>query len=415
MAKARNGEGSIFPVRDKVTGNVVGYDVEISLGKKANGKRARTRRRVKTMKEAVELRTRLNHEKLQGRLSVITADTVGTYGIRWVREVKALQVRPSTAADYVGRLRREVIPMLGTTRMVDLKPAHVDAWMASLRAQGRSAPTVNGARQVLRAMCKHAFRAGILASNPVDATDPVKRQKHDPTQVLEPWSLDDVHRVLEAARDDDLDGFLHLMLHTGLRPGEAMGMRWEDIDIDSGALIVSGTLKDARALMPNGEGVVRQVRNEPKNASSKRTIPISDALLASLDRQHMRQAVQRMAATDWTDTGYVFTTSVGTPHWSSNLRRKYKRFLASIGIRYIRLHDLRHTVARIALDTGNVPIEHASQALGHTRIDTTKQIYAGYVPRYTDEFIDGISGVLPAAPRPNPPEFGDAQARPIGD
>ena len=409
MSKARNGEGSIWP-RKGASGNIIGYEVEISLGRKSDGSRARTRRRTKTMREAVELRTRLNHEKLQGRLNIISADTVATYGIRWVREVKALQVRASTAADYEARLRREVFPMLGVTRMIDLRPAHIDRWMASLRQQGKSANTVNGARQVLGAMCKHAFRTDVLAANPVLATDRVKPQKGDPTQVREPWSLEEVYRVLEAARDDDLDGFLHLMLHTGLRPGEAMGIRWEDIDLDKGQLAITGTLKDARSLMPDGQGVVRQVRNDPKTVHSRRQIPISAALAASLERQQMRQSVQRMAAgTSWKETGYVFTTSVGTPFWSSNLRKKYQRFLADIGIRYIRLHDHRHTVARIALDSGKVPIEQASQALGHTRIDTTKQIYAGCVPRYNEEFIVGISNVLPSAPGPNPPEPGAAQ------
>jgi len=65
-------------------------------------------------------------------------------------------------------------------------------------------------------------------------------------------------------------------------------------------------------------------------------------------------------------------------------------------------------VARMSLDTGKVPIEQASQALGHTRIDTTKQIYAGYVPRYNDEFVAGVSQLLPPPSRPNPPELGPA-------
>ena len=408
MAKARNGEGSIFARKDK-KGKTIGYAVEMSMGFKANGKRDRTRRRAKTYKEALALRTRMANEHLDGRLTIIHAETVSTYGIRWVREVKAQQVRGSTAADYEARLRREVFPMLGTIRMVDLKPVHVDRWMAALRKAGKSANTVNGARQVLGAMCKHANRTGIIPTNPVLATDPVKRQKGDPTQVKEPWSLDEVYKVLREACDDPLDGFLHVMLHLGLRPGEAMGLRWEDVDLTKRTLTITGTLTDTQVFMPDGQGVVRQVRNDPKTAASRRILPIDEALAASLDRQQMRQAVQHVSAGErWKDTGYVFTTSVGTPFSLSNLRKKYQKFLDRIEVRYIRLHDLRHTVARMALDSGNVPIEQASQALGHTRIDTTKQIYAGYVPRYNEKFVAGLSGILPAAPRPNPPEPGEA-------
>ena len=408
MAKARNGEGSIFAVKNK-KGKTIGYAVEMSMGFKANGKRDRTRRQAKTYKEALALRTRMANEHLDGRLTIIHAETVSTYGIRWVREVKALKIRSSSASDYEARLRREVFPMLGTTRMVDLKPAHVDRWMAALRKSGKSANTVNGARRVLGAMCKHANRTGIIPTNPVLATDPVKRQKGDPTQVKEPWSLDEVYKVLEESCDDPLDGFLHVMLHLGLRPGEAIGLRWEDIDLTKRTLTITGTLTDVQVFMPDGQGVVRQVRNDPKTAASRRILPIDDALAASLDRQQMRQAVQQVSAGErWKDTGYVFTTSVGTPFSLSNLRKKYQKFLDRIEVRYIRLHDLRHTVARMALDSGNVPIEQASQALGHTRIDTTKQIYAGYVPRYNEEFVAGLSSILPAAPRPNPPEPGEA-------
>jgi integrase len=171
--------------------------------------------------------------------------------------------------------------------------------------------------------------------------------------------------------------------------------------------MITGTLTDAQFFMPDGQGVVRQVRNDPKTFASRRDLPISEALAESLDRQQMRQAVQEMSAGHrWKHTGYVFTSQVGTPFFLSNLRKKYQKFLQEIDIRYIRLHDMRHTVARIALDSGKVPIEQASQALGHTRIDTTKQIYAGYVPRYNEEFVAGISQVLPAASRPNPPEPG---------
>ena len=408
MSKARNGEGSIFATRDAKTGRVKYWNVEISLGKKPSGDRDRTRRRTKTESGAVALRSRLIAEKQRGRLTTIDADTVATYGIGWVRDVKAHQVRATTAADYEARLRREIIPMLGSVRMVDLKPAQIVTWMARLRDSGKSAATVNGARQVLRGMCKHAFRSGVLASNPVDATDPVKKQRDDPTQVREPWSQLEAHGVLNAARDHDLDGYLHVMLHTGLRPGEAMGLRWEDVDLEQRTLTVNGTLKAGRALMPDGQGVVTQVRNDPKTLRSQRTIPVAQALVEALERQQMRQSVQRMAANEWTETGYVFTTSVGTPYWPSNLRKKYQRFLVGIGVRYIRLHDIRHTVVRLALGEGEVPIEQVSQAVGHTRIDTTKQIYAGYVPRYNDKFVEGVSSTLPAASGPQPPRPDDA-------
>lgn len=413
MAKARNGEGSIFTV--KGSNGQTKWVVEVSLGYGPDGRRRRTRRQFNTQKEAVEARLRLGKENFDGTLTTISGETVRTYGLAWVRGPKAMQVRPTTAADYEARLVREVFPILGGVRMIDLKPAHIDQWMAKLKQSGRSAATINGARTLLNGICKHAYRQGTIPTNPVSATDPVKRQKGDPTQVKEPWTQEETWKVLEAAWDDELDTFLHLMIHTGMRPGEALGLRWEDVDTASQRLSITGTLKEARLLTPSGAGVVQLVRNEPKTAASRRILPISEALAESLERQQMRQSLQRMLSGDeWKQTGYVLTTSVGTPYSLSNLRKKFQRLLKRIEVRYIRLHDLRHTVARLALDSGNVRIEQASQALGHTRIDTTKQIYAGYVPRFNEEFIAGMSGILPAARTPAPPEDGNARANVSG-
>jgi len=413
VAKARNGEGSIFTV--KGSNGQTKWVVEVSLGYGPDGKRRRTRRQFNTQKEAVEARLRLGKENFDGTLTTISGETVRTYGLAWVRGPKAMQVRPTTAADYEARLVREVFPILGGVRMIDLKPAHIDQWMAKLKQSGRSAATINGARTLLNGICKHAYRQGTIPTNPVSATDPVKRQKGDPTQVKEPWTQEETWKVLGAAWDDELDTFLHLMIHTGMRPGEALGLRWEDVDTPSQRLSVTGTLKEARLLTPSGEGVVRLIRNEPKTAASRRILPISEALAESLERQHMRQSLQRMLSGDkWEETGYVLTTSVGTPYSLSNLRKKFQRLLKRIEVRYIRLHDLRHTVARLALDSANVRIEQASQALGHTRIDTTKQIYAGYVPRFNEEFIAGMSGILPAARTPAPPEDGNERVNVSG-
>jgi integrase len=268
-----------------------------------------------------------------------------------------------------------------------------------MRGRGLSAATVNGARQILNALCKHAARTGVIPSNPVLATDPVKRQSTDRTQVRQHWALDEMWKVLEAARADELDSFLHLLIHTGMRPGEALGLRWQDVDLDGRLVHISGTLKESRTLNSDGSGVVRLLRNTPKTEASHRTLAISEALVDSLIRQRTRQADQQEASGHrWTDSGFVITTSVGTPCSLSNIRKQFRAFLESIGVRYIRLHDIRHSVATASLNEGRMPIEQTSQALGHSRIDTTKRIYARNVPRYNHEFIEGMSRILPPSP-----------------
>ena len=182
-----------------------------------------------------------------------------------------------------------------------------------------------------------------------------------------------------------------------MRPGEVLGLRWQDINDTGSALSVTGTLKQARRITPSGQGVVRIERNEPKTFASRRPITISPELSQALDRQKMYESLARITAgQNWVESGYVITTQVGTPVSLSNLRKAYIKFLSANTVRYIRLHDIRHSVATLSLGLG-IPIEQVSQVLGHTRIETTKSIYAQHVPKFTENFALVLSASLPSA------------------
>ena len=392
--KARNNEGSIFKKTLK-DGSIV-HIVEISIGKKANGKRRRTQKTFKTLAEAKQGRVQMLKAQQEGRLTEVRNDTVNTYGLWWAREVKPQHIRETTAADYEDRLRRYVFPFLGHIRMVDLKTEHIIGWMNELKRSGKSTNTINGARRVLTGMCKYAARTSVIPYNPVLSTDSMRRQVGEKSQVREPWNQGEMNQVLRAVvANSKLDCFLHLMMHTGMRPGEVLGLRWKDIDGSS--LCVTGTLKQARRITPSGQGVVRMERNEPKTLASRRPITISQELSQALDRQKMYESLARITAgQNWAESGYVITTQVGTPVSLSNLRKAYIKFLSANTVRYIRLHDIRHSVATLSLGLG-IPIEQVSQVLGHTRIETTKSIYAQHVPKFTENFALVLSASLPSA------------------
>ena len=395
-AKARNNEGSIF--KKTLKDGTVMHIVVISLGIKANGKRRRTQRTFKTLAEAKRGRVQMLKAQQEGRLTEVRNDTVYTYGLWWTREVKPQHIRETTAADYEDRLRRYVFPLLGHVRMVDLKTEHIISWMNELKRSGKSTNTINGARRILTGMCKYAARTSVIPFNPVLATDSMRRQVGEKSQVHEPWNQEEMSKVLRAVvTNSKLDCFLHLMMHTGIRPGEVLGLRWQDIDDATSLLSVTGTLKQARRITPGGQGVVRMERNEPKTLASRRPITISPELGQALDRQKMYESLARITAgQNWVESGYVITTLVGTPVSLSNLRKAYIKFLSANTFRYIRLHDIRHSVATLSLGLG-IPIEQVSQVLGHTRIETTKSIYAQYVPKFTENFSSVLSASLPSA------------------
>ena len=386
--KAANGQGSVFKGKTK-SGKEIWF-VEASVGFDRNGRRKRTRRTCHSKTEALQLLNTLTAQRQQGLLNVLTADTVRTFGEQWI-ESKEGRIRATTGSDYLSRLYTYIAPHIGHIKVIDLKPHHVQNWMALLRNQGKSVRTINGARQVLLAICKHAMRQGLIHMNPVALVDPYSRSQNHPTQVREPWSLEEIFEVLDGCwNEDKLECFLYLMLHTGMRPGEALAIRWEDVDLNKSEVNITGTLKEHRIVGPDGKGTVQLIRNEPKTRSSQRILPISPALLDVLERQEMRQSVFEGGKPE-----YLIATNKGTPTSLSNLRKSYAKFLVRKNIRYIRLHDIRHTVAHISLNNAKTSIEQTSQALGHTRIDTTKQIYAGNIPRYNKEFIHDLGSVLP--------------------
>ena len=395
-SKSANGDGSIF--QQKTANGEIRWKVQVTLGRDSSGRMRRTTRSTKSRRDAERLLRSLLKEQDDGRLIQIRSETVSSLGTYWTREDRPSRVRASTAAGYEDLLRRYVYPSIGNVRMVDLNAAHVQKMMQLVKHAGKSAVTINHARRALFGLCTYAVRMGIISYNPVAATEPVKRQAGDATQVKKPWSIEESINVLSGAIGDDrMDCFLHIMLYCGLRPGEALGLRWSDIDLDRGLLHVTGTLREERRITSTGAGVVRLVRNDPKNVHSRRALQMHPHVHQALVRQQMRHDMWRtIEGSNWIDSGYVHTTRIGTAVNPSNNRKYFYKFLTSIGVRRIRVHDLRHVVAVLALE-GDVRIEEVSQALGHTRIDTTKQIYAGHVQRLNDRFTDGVGGLLSAA------------------
>jgi integrase len=382
--KSPNGEGSVFPVTVRGKRR---WKAQVSLGRTPAGKRRYATRTATSEQQARKLLRSMLTERDKGRLAQRTRHTVTTYGLHWARDIKPSQVRPTTAAHYEDMLRRYVFPHIGSLALVDLRAHHVQQLLTTLTGHGLSANTINRARTALRGALEHAVAMDVIAHNPVTATKPVKNAPHARGRAATPWTPEEASTALERIGTDPVIGcYVTVALTTGFRPGELLGLRWADVDLDLDQIHVTGTLKQARLLLPDGSGTVRLQRNEPKTRASARTLPLTPLARAALTRHREHQRFREVIAQDtWQDTGYVFTTQHGTPYNSSNFRRIFQRALTAAGIRPVRLHSLRHSVARLGLEAGG-NIEEISQALGHTRIDTTKQIYAGFIPHLNDQF-----------------------------
>ena len=179
---------------------------------------------------------------------------------------------------------------------------------------------------------------------------------------------------------------LRLILGTGLRRGEALALRWADVDLDRGEARITGSL-----VRIDGHLVVA----ETKTARSRRVVSLSPAIVALLTRQRAAQAGERLRAANlWTDSGFVFTTELGHPADPRNLLRAVKLASAKSGLGEIGVHTLRHTYATVAL-LNRVPLHVVSRNLGHSSIAITADIYG----HLTDEASQAAAVTVSAALR----------------
>ena len=207
---------------------------------------------------------------------------------------------------------------------------------------------------------------------------------------MRPLSPEQARRLLEAARGDRLEALYVLAVHCGLRQGELLGLRWEDVDLEAGTLHVRRTLtlaKDGPKFMA------------PKTAKSRRQIRFTTGAVEALKRHHDRQFEECTRLTGlWQDYGLVFATTIGTPINPRNLTgRSFKPLLKQAGLPDIRFHDLRHTCATLLLREG-VNVKVVSEMLGHASIIITLNTYSHVLPDMQDSAADAMEAALGAVP-----------------
>jgi integrase len=261
-------------------------------------------------------------------------------------------------------VRVRPLPQVCTGR---LSVPTVQAFFNGKLSSGQSVRNVQVMRQILSAALSRAVREELIVRN-------VARLVELPTwepDTTVPWSPADVLAFLRAASADPLYPAFVLLLLYGMRRGEALGLRWADIDSDNGALHIRQQIQRIQGQLQIGP---------VKTRAGSRDLPLiglaNDALAA---RREAQQADRARIGRAWADTGLVFTTRTGRPIEPRNLVRSFKRICDDNAIREIRVHTLRHTTAKLLKDL-DVPARDTQIILGHSHVSTTQQIYT-----YVDE------------------------------
>jgi integrase len=191
--------------------------------------------------------------------------------------------------------------------------------------------------------------------------------------------------LLEAESGKRLEALYHLVLGTGMRVGELLALHWADTDLDAGSLQVR------RSVRYSGH---RLVWSEAKTKRSRRRLALSDEPCDILRHHRARQAEERLRIGGaWQDNDLVFCTAAGTPIESGNLLRSFRLLLQRAGLPRVRLHDLPHTAATLAL-AGRVNPKVVSEMLGHASVSITLDIYSHVLPDMQQDAAATIAGLL---------------------
>jgi integrase/predicted RNA-binding Zn-ribbon protein involved in translation (DUF1610 family) len=297
-------------------------------------------------------------------------------------------IRPTTYGSYVSHVECHILPALGSVQLQKLAPAQINALYAKLifagkrNGQGLTALSVRHVHAVLHRSLKDAVRWGRIARNPADLADPPRVAAHG--HELRIWSAEQLAAFLNSQRDDRLYPLWHTLAMTGLRRGEALGLRWQDVDLEAGRLCVR------RALIPEGSQVAV---HEPKTAHGRRVVALDPQTVEVLQGQAARQAAEQAKSEGWEDTGLIFTNEGGQALHPWATSRCFRAAVKEAMLPDIRLHDLRHTHATLALQAGIHP-KVISERLGHATIAITLDTYSHAIPAMQEEAAAKIAGLV---------------------
>ena len=343
-----------------------------------------------TRAEAVRARTRALHELGDGA-HVLRSDVTLRQFLQdeWLPGIEG-QIKESTLRSYTQHVQDHIAPRLGDHQLQRLTAREIQKVCAVMAKGGRadggkgalSPATVRRVHATLHRAGKDAVRWQRLSVNPVDAADPPrgKAEQRD----LPAWSGEQLASFLASVRDERLFCLWRLLAMTGARRGEALGLTWDDLDLEAGTITIR------RALVPMGAEVLV---SEPKTRRGRRAIALDPLTLEALKAHAARQADERSACEDWVESGYIFTTADGRPLDPHRTSKAFERHLRAAALPRIPLHGLRHTYATLALSSGVNP-RIVSGRLGHSTVALTLDIYSHVLPQADQEAADRIAALI---------------------
>jgi integrase len=299
----------------------------------------------------------------------------------WLENFIRHHKSPKTYVSYQATVRLHIVPKFGKIQVQKLTAARLQSYCTEMVKLGKGVRTIELGYTNIKQALEQAVRLDLVPKNVANNVTPPRWKPRE----MEVWLEEEARRFMSVADQSSYGPIWLLMLSKGLRKGEALGLRWCDVDLDRGTLRIVQTVG---AL--HGKVVIRGT----KTAASRREVTLRSGVIAALRAHKIQQLERRLQlAHEWQDHDLVFTAANGGPIHPDNLDRDFDRLVRLAAVKRIRIHDLRHTYATLALATGE-HVKLVSETLGHADVATTLRTYAHVLPSQRVALADKMESLL---------------------
>ena len=361
--KRANGRGSLYPYK----GGRWRVAFLMPDGKRKSAIVKTKRAGEEWLDEMRRLSNEMKKMKLDQRNAV---PTLQEYLSEWLKR-RQPTLKGSTLLSYKETIAKIINPRIGHLKLTDIKPETIQWVYDQFQQEKRRDRMAFAIKQVLNAALNEAVRQGLLSDNPVPKT----RIKHPQVKQAKVtlWTDEQVDRLLTTIVGQKYEYLIRLALMTGMRQGELLGLKWEDVDLNQGIIRVRHSLQKAVV-----DEKLRFTIGIPKTPSSIRQISIGSAGMSVLRKQYEKVRLLRQLAGDrWVENDLVFPSSFGTPINPSNLLHEFKEYIRQADIPMAPFHYLRHHAASLMARNGASVIAVAG-ILGHSNSWITQKTYTHF-------------------------------------
>ena len=359
MGKRANGEGTIYKRTD---GRWCGayYDAEFNRRYVYGKTQAEARKKLKAMQETRTVKNK--------------AYTVEEWIMEFLSKYKKNDIKITTYNSYMILYRKHIQnSKIGKIKLTKLQVSDLQHFYNKKLKDGYSSKSVRSVEVIINSALEMAFKLRMIPENPNQFTTIPKKEKYE-AKVL---TLSEVEKIVSEAKEAELYPIVVTTVYTGLRKGEVMALKWENIDFEGRRIFIKNSLCRVGNEIPDEKGryhVSYQIM-EPKTRKSVRTVPMLDEVYFALQEQKRRQELDKERYGEvYMDQGLVFADTLGGFLPQRQFMDKYHQFLKDYGITDIRFHDLRHTFASLLVES-DVSLKLVQELLGHSTIATSMDLY----------------------------------------